>query len=170
MFSILKNQKEKKLIKLGFQSLIDAYKEKVNSGEWTKKVYKKAIEQLYQDKKTAIHNTDNIQVFTRQSFDDNEVTVPLNLQNIQQHYIDYDFVYSSLLFEYKNHKKIQVQALDTLEKWLKEKYPTVEISPELKEELQQQNPDFLVDEAIKTINTENASYIKTIFSILKNRA
>ncbi|WP_372473718.1 hypothetical protein AB4865_00165 [Capnocytophaga sp. ARDL2] len=169
MFSLFKNQKEKKLVKLGFQSLIDAYKEKFNSGEWTKETYKKAIDTLYKDKKTAIENIDNIQVSTRQTYDDDEVISPLNLQNIRQHFIDYDFVYSSLLFEYKNHNKIHIQAIDTLEKWLEEQFPTAKITESHTQNWCEKDTNQLIEKALEAITEDNADEIKTIFTLLKNR-
>lgn len=122
MFSFFKSGKEKALEKLGYKTLIDSYKQKVTNKEWDNKKYKEAIDKLFNDQKAIVSNANNVNVATRQSFVDDEVMVPLNLQNIQQEYIDYDFIFSTLVYEFKNHKKIHTQAVHELMKYLESKY------------------------------------------------
>ncbi len=98
MFSFFKSSIEKDLIKLGFEELVKGYRQKVRSSEWTKQKYNDALKTLHSKNKNQINNIGNINVATRQSFDVDDSIVPLNLQNIQLEFIDYDYIYSTLLF------------------------------------------------------------------------
>jgi len=169
MFSLFKSSKEKQLIRLGFQTLIDSYYAKLKSKEWTKEEWKAAIDQLYEQNKTAVFNADNVNVATRQSFVDDEVLVPLNLQNIQQEYIDYDFIYSSLIYEYKNYQRVHSRAIVELIKYLKEKFPKATVDNQCSEQLKQLSTKDLIDKATQEITEENASYMASVFEELKNR-
>lgn len=169
MFSFFKSSKEKKLEKLGFQSLIHSYKEKLRNKEWTRKEYNQAVDQLFDEKKTAIDNVENINVATRQSFDDDEVMVPLNLQNIQLEYIDYDFVYNSLLFEYKNKKRIHQKALEQLENRLDQLFPNVEIAQDLLKKMELLEDEVLINKILEPLNDHNKQEFKAIYSVLRKR-
>lgn len=170
MFSFFKSTKEKQLIKLGFQSLIDSYYEKVKSKEWSKIDMKKAIDDLYEQKKAIVGNANNVNVSTRQSFVDDEVLVALNLQNIQQEYIDYDFIYSTLLYEYKNSKRIHTKALDELSKYLLTKYSNTELNKEYAQEIKSFATKVLIDIAMQDITSKNANEMIAVFEELKYRA
>lgn len=169
MLSFFKSNKEKKLEKLGYQSLIQSYKEKVRSKEWTKNKYSQAIDNLYDEKKAAIDNAENINVATRQSFNEDEVMVPLNLQNIQQEYIDYDFIYSSLIFEYNNYGRVHTKALYELERHLDELFPDTQASEKDLQELQQLHIRMLIDQALLPMSLENKEYLKAVFQVLKEK-
>jgi hypothetical protein len=170
MFSLFKSNKEKQLIKLGFQSLIDSYYEKVKSKEWSKDDLKKAIDNLYEQKKSIVGNADNVNVSTRQSFVDDEVLVALNLQNIQQEFIDYDFIYSTLLYDYKNHKKIHTKALKELSDYLHTKYKDVQIDASYAEKIASLDTKQLIDLAMQDISSENANELAAVFTELKKRS
>jgi len=88
VFSFFKSDKEKKLEKIGYKSLIQSYKQKASNKEWTRSEYRQAMNLLYKEKKTAVDNAENVNIATRQSFKEDEVMVPLNLQNIQQESVD----------------------------------------------------------------------------------
>ena len=103
MFSFFKSSIEKDLIKLGFEELVKGYRQKVKSNEWTKQQFNDALKNLHD--KNQINNIGNVNVATRQSFDVDDSIAPLNLQNIQQEFIDYDYIYSTLLFEYNSNKR-----------------------------------------------------------------
>ena len=110
MFSFFKSSIEKDLIKLGFEELVQGYKQKVKTNEWTKLQYNEALKSLHTKHKNQISNIGNVNVATRQSFDVDDSVVPLNLQNIQQEFIDYDYIYSTLLFEYNSNNRIHTKA------------------------------------------------------------
>lgn len=169
MFSLFKSTKEKQLIKLGYQSLIDSYYEKVKLKEWSKNDLKKAIDDLFEQKKSIVGNAENVNVSTRQSFVDDEVLVALNLQNIQNEFIDYDFIYSSLLYEFKNYNKIHTKALNELSSFLLSKHPNATIDTRIQEEIKAKDTKELIDICLQDINSENASMLLTVFTELKNR-
>lgn len=169
MFSFFKSTVEKDLIKLGYQSLIDGYKQKVKLKEWTKKQYTLALEELHKKHKNEINNINNVNVATRQSFDVIETIPPLNLQNIQQEYIDYDFIYSSLLFEYNSHKRIHTKALNELSLLLDEKFRDAVILADDIEHLKNIDLKQLIHEATTPFSNKNKNYLKAVFSELKNR-
>lgn len=169
MFSLFKSNKEKQLEKLGYKTLLDSYRKKVKLKEWSKTDYTVALEKLYKDKQSIIGNADNINVSTRQSFVDDEVMVALNLQNIQQEYIDYDFIYSSLLYEFKSNKKIHSKAIKELIDLLHSKFPEATIAEEFATELKDKETSYLIDEALQDITSENQHQLKAVFTELHNR-
>jgi len=169
MFSFFKSAKEKQLEKLGYQLLIESYKEKVKTKEWTKKEFSQAIDDLYNEKKTIVSNATNINVATRQSFDDDETMVPLNLQNIQQEFIDYDFIYSSLIFEYNNYKRIHTKALNELIRYLNNHFPDAVINEEDAQKISAKELKELINEASNPINDSNKNYLKAVFNELQKR-
>lgn len=169
MFSFFKSDKEKKLEKLGYQSLIQSYKQKVSNKEWTRNEYRQAMNQLYKEKKTAADNAENVNVATCQSFKEDEVMVPLNLQNILQESVDYNFIYSSLIFEYSNYKRVHPKALYELERHLDELFPDTQTSEESIQELQQLDLKTLIDKALLPITMENREYLKAVFQVLKKK-
>lgn len=169
MFSFFKSSIEKDLTKLGYQKLIEGYKKKVKLKEWTKKQYTSALEDLYKKHKNEIYNLNNVNVATRQSFDVADTIVPLNLQNIQQEYIDYDYIYSSLLFEFNNNKQIHAKALKELDKLLQEQYPNTVLLPENTEKLKNIDLKQLINEATTPFSDDKKNYLKAVFNELKNR-
>lgn len=169
MFSFFKSAKEKQLEKLGYQLLIQSYKEKVKTKEWTKKEFSQAIDDLYNEKKAIVSNATNINVATRQSFDDDETMVPLNLQNIQQEFIDYDFIYSSLIFEYNNYKRIHTKALNELTRYLNNHFPDAVINEEDAQKISAKELKELINEASNPINDSNKNYLKAVFNELQKR-
>lgn len=169
MFSFFKSAKEKQLEKLGYQLLIESYKEKVKTKEWTKKEFSQAIDDLYNEKKAIVSNATNINVATRQSFDDDETMVPLNLQNIQQEFIDYDFIYSSLIFEYNNYKRIHTKALNELTRYLNNHFPDAVINEEDTQKISAKELKELINEASNPINDSNKNYLKAVFNELQKR-
>ena len=169
MFSFFKSAKEKQLEKLGYQLLIESYKEKVKTKEWTKKESSQAIDNLYNEKKAIVSNATNINVATRQSFDDDETMVPLNLQNIQQEFIDYDFIYSSFIFEYNNYKRIHTKALNELIRYLNNHFPDAVINEEDAQKISDKELKELINEASNPINDSNKNYLKAVFNELQKR-
>lgn len=169
MFSFFKSAKEKQLEKLGYQSLIESYRKKVKDKQWSKQEFQQALNALYEDKKTVLANATNVNVSTRQSFDDDEIMVPLNLQNIQQEYIDYDYIYSSLLFEFNAHKRIHAKALNELTQFLDEHFPDAVLLENAHENLVSKSLKELINEAVLPITNENKNHIKSVFNELKNR-
>lgn len=169
MFSFFKSSTEKDLLKLGFQELIKAYKQKVKNREWTTKQYNDALKSLHTKNKNQINNIDNVNVATRQSFDVDDSIVPLNLQNIQQEFIDYDFLYSTLLFEYNNNNRIHTKALHELDKLLHENYPDVVVLKNEEKNLKKFSLQQLINEATLPFNSENKDYLKTVFNELLYR-
>lgn len=169
MFSFFKSAKEKQLEKLGYQLLIESYKEKVKTKEWTKKEFSQAIDDLYNEKKAIVSNATNINVATRQSFDDDETMIPLNLQNIQQEFIDYDFIYSSLIFEYNNYKRIHTKALNELICYLNLHFPDAVINEEDAQKISAKELKELINEASTPINDSNKNYLKAVFNELQKR-
>src|SRR5690606_12829139 len=123
MFSFFKSRIEKDLIKLGYATLIEGYRQKVKANEWTSSEFKNALNALHKKHLHEIENIQNVNVATRQSFVDDELMVSLNLQNIQHEYIDFDFIYSSLLFEYSNNNRVHAKAVSELERHLLERFP-----------------------------------------------
>lgn len=113
MFSFF-NTKEKKLRAIGFASMVDALQARKKNGEITKKEYKKIINQWCQRNEKSIENKGHIEVSARQSFDENEVLPPLNLQNIHTQVFDIDYAESLLLFEYKERKTIDQKIIRDL--------------------------------------------------------
>ena len=169
MFSFFKSSIEKDLIKLGFEELVKGYKQKVKTNEWSKQQYKDALKGLHAKHKNQINNIDNVNVATRQSFDVDDSIVPLNLQNIQQEFIDYDYIYSTLLFEYNNNNRIHAKALYQLDKLLQENYPDAVILEEDQRKIKQLGLSDLINEATMPFSTENKDYLKTVFSELLDR-
>jgi len=169
MFSFFKNTLEKDLIKLGFGKLIEGYKQKVRSKEWTRRQYKEALRDFHSQHLSELSNSENINVATRQSFDDDELMVPLNLQNIQQEYVDVDYLYSSLLFEYQNSKRVHTKALHELEKLLKDRFPDAVADEELYRLYENSELKLLIDLACMPIEETNKNLLKTAFALLKNR-
>lgn len=169
MFSFFKSSKEKQLEKLGYQTLIESYRKKVKDKQWSKQEFQQALNTLFEEKKTVLANASNINVSTRQSFDDDEIMVPLNLQNIQQEYIDYDYIYSSLLFEFNTHKRIHAKALNELTQFLEERFPDAVLLEEERENLSLKSLEELIQQAMIPINNENKNYIKSVFHELRNR-
>lgn len=169
MFSFFKNTLEKDLIKLGFGKLIEGYKQKVRSKEWTQQQYKEALRDFHSQHLNELSNSENINVSTRQSFDDDELMVPLNLQNIQQEYVDVDYLYSSLLFEYQNSKRVHTKAFHELEKLLKDRFPDAVADEELSRLYENSELKLLIDLACMPMEEPNKNLLKTVFALLKNR-
>lgn len=169
MFSFFKSALEKDLIKLGFGELVNGYKQKVKTNEWTKQQFNEAIKAFHAKHKSEINNLGNVNVSTRQSFDVDDQIVPLNLQNIQQEFIDVDFIYSSLLFEYTNHKRIHSKALQELTAILNRDFPDATIDTNLAEALKTVDLKSLIDQAIVDPTFTNKNSLKTIFQELNNR-
>ncbi|MDO5636144.1 MAG: hypothetical protein Q4G18_02705 [Myroides sp.] len=169
MFSFFKSSIEKDLIKLGFEELVKGYRQKVRSSEWTKQKYNDALKTLHSKNKNQINNIGNVNVATRQSFDVDDSVVPLNLQNIQQEFIDYDYIYSTLLFEYNSNNRIHTKALNELSLLLDEKFPDAVILGDDIESLKNFDLKQLIHEATTPFSTENKNYLKAVFSELKNR-
>jgi len=95
--------------------------------------------------------------------------VPLNLQNIQQEFIDYDYIYSTLLFEYNSNNRIHTKALYQLDKLLHENYPDAVILAEDQQKIKQLHLRDLINEATSPFTHENKDYLKTVFNELLNR-
>ena len=169
MFSFFKSSIEKDLIKLGFGELVKGYRQKVKTNEWTKQQFNDALKGLHTKYKNQINNIDNVNIATRQSFDVDDSIVPLNLQNIQQEFIDYDYIYSTLLFEYNSNNRIHTKALYQLDKLLHENYPDAVILGEDKLKIQQLVLSDLINEATLPFSTESKNYLKAVFSELLNR-
>lgn len=169
MFSFFKSTLEKDLIKLGFGKLIEGYKQKVRSKEWSGRQYKEALKEFHAQHLGELRNSGNVNVATRQSFDDDELMVPLNLQNIQQEFIDIDYLYSSLLFEYHNHKRIHTKALHELEKLLKERFPEAVEEDTFYRTHENSELKQLIELACLPMDAANKNQLKTVFSILRNR-
>lgn len=169
MFSFFKNSIEKDLIKLGFEELVKGYKQKLKSKEFTKEQYTNALKTLHTKHKNEIKNIDNVNISTRQSFDVDDSIVPLNLQNIQLEFIDYDYVYSSLLYEYNSNNRIHTIAIAQLDKLLNEKHPNAALLIEDQEKTKQLKLSQLINEATLPITLENKDYLKTVFAELMNR-
>ena len=169
MFSFFKNSIEKDLIKLGFEELVKGYRQKVKTNEWSKQQYNDALKGLHAKHKNQINNIDNVNVATRQSFDVDDSIVPLNLQNIQQEFIDYDYIYSTLLFEYNSNNRIHTKALYQLDKLLQENYPDAVILEEDQQKIKQLGLSDLINEATLPFSTENKNYLKAVFSELFDR-
>lgn len=169
MFSFFKSSVEKDLIKLGFNQLIKGYKQKVRSKEWTKQQYTDALKSVHKKHLSELQNIGNVNVATRQSFDDDELLTPLNLQNIQQEYIDIDYLYSSILFDYNTNKRIHAKALSQLEQVLKERFPDAVVSDAVYEKLKDADVKLLIDEAMRAMDASNKDYLQTVFTLLKNR-
>lgn len=169
MFSLFKSSIEKDLIKLGFDQLIKGYKQKLNNKEWTKTEYVDALKNLHTKHKNEINNINNVNVSTRQSFDVDDSIVPLNLQNIQQEFIDYDYIYSTLFFEYNSNKRIHTKAIHQLNKLLNEKYPDAIILEDKLTEIQSLPLKELINEATLPFVTENKNYLKTVFKEIQKR-
>jgi len=169
MFSFFKNPLEKDLIKLGFGKLIEGYRQKLRSKEWTRKQYKEALRDFHEQHLGELRNAGNVNVATRQSFDDDELMVPLNLQNIQQEFIDIDYLYSSLLFEYHNHKRIHTKALHELEKLLKERFPEAVEEDTFYRTHENSELKQLIELACLPMDAAHKNQLKTVFSILRNR-
>lgn len=167
MFSLFKSTVEKDLIKLGFEELVKGYRQKLKNKEWTKQQLTDALKNLHTQHKNEIKNINNVNVATRQSFDDDELIVPLNLQNIQQEFIDYDYIYSTLLFEYNSNSRIHSKALYQLDKLLNEKYPDAIILEDKLAQLKLLPIKELINEATLPFNEDNKHYLKTVFSELK---
>lgn len=169
MFSFFKSSIEKDLIKLGFEELVKGYRQKVKSSEWSKLQYNDALKSLHTKHKNQLNNIGNVNVATRQSFDVDDSVVPLNLQNIQQEFIDYDYIYSTLLFEYNSNNRIHTKALFELDKLLNENYPNAVILEEDQQKIQQLSLNELINEATLPFSNENKNYLKAIFSELQNQ-
>lgn len=169
MFSFFKSSIEKDLIKLGFEELVKGYRQKVRSSEWTKQKYNDALKSLHTKHKNQLNNIGNVNVATRQSFDVDDSIVPLNLQNIQQEFIDYDYIYSTLLFEYNSNNRIHTKALHELDKLLQENFPDAEILKEKEANVKQLTLQQLINEATLPFSADNSNYLKTVFSELLNR-
>lgn len=169
IFSFFKSNKENKLEKLGYHSLIKSYKAKVRNKEWTKKDYQSAVQDLMDEKKIAVENFENNNVSTRQSFATNDVLVPLNLENIQNEYIDYDYVYSSLMFEFKTKKRVHPKALQQLEARLDQMFPALEISVELQESVSSLDVATLINKANVLPNDINKHELKAVYNALRQR-
>lgn len=169
MFSFFKSSIEKDLIKLGFEELVKGYRQKVKSNEWTKQQFNDALKNLHAKNKNQINNIGNVNVATRQSFDVDDSIVPLNLQNIQQEFIDYDYIYSTLLFEYNSNNRIHTKALYQLDKLLHENYPDAVILEEDQQKIKQLHLRDLINEATLPFTLENKNYLKTVFNELLNR-
>ena len=169
MFSFFKNTLEKDLIKLGFGKLIEGYKQKVRTKEWSERQYKEALRDFHTRHISEVRNAGNVNVATRQSFDDDELMVPLNLQNIQQEFIDIDYLYSSLLFEYHNHKRVHTKALHELEKLLKERFPDAVEETAFYNTYKDSDMKQLIELACLPMEAANKDRLKVVFSILRNR-
>jgi len=169
MFSFFKSSIEKDLIKLGFDELVKGYRQKVKSNEWTKQQFNDALKNLHAKNKNQINNIGNVNVATRQSFDVDDSIVPLNLQNIQQEFIDYDYIYSTLFFEYNSNNRIHTKALYQLDKLLEENYPDALILEEDQQKIKQLHLRDLINEATLPFTVENKNYLKTVFNELLNR-
>lgn len=74
-----------------------------------------------------IEKTENNNV-ARRTFNEAEIIFPLNLQNIQQEYIDYNVVYSTFIFEFKNYGRVHSKALYELERYSDELFPDTQAS------------------------------------------
>ena len=169
MFSFFKSNIEKDLIKLGFEELVKSYRKKVKTNEWSKQQYNDTLKSLHTKHKNQINNINNVNVATRQSFDVDDSIVPLNLQNIQQEFIDYDYIYSTLLYEYNSNNRIHTKALYQLDKLLHENYNDVVILAEDQQKIQKLSLNELINEATLPFTPENKHYLKTVFAELKNR-
>jgi len=169
MFSFFKSSIEKDLIKLGFEELVKGYQQKLKANEWTKLQYNDALKSLHTKHKNQISNIGNVNVATRQSFDVDDSMVPLNLQNIQQEFIDYDYIYSTLLFEYNSNNRIHTKALYQLDKLLHENYPDAVILNDEETNVKLLTLQQLINEATLPFSPENKNYLKTVFSELLNR-
>lgn len=166
MFSFFKSSIEKDLIKLGYESLINGYKQKVKSKEWTNSQFKLALKELHKKHQSEINNLNNVNVATRQSFDVIDTIPPLNLENIQQEFIDYDFIYSTLLFEYNNYKRIHTKAIYELDKLLSQEYPDAEVLKDEVDNLKNLSLKELINEATTPFSNEKKHYLKTVFKTI----
>jgi len=168
MFSFFKSSIEKDLIKLGFEELVKGYQKRLKSGEWTKNQYNQALKALHTKHKNQINNIGNVNVATRQSFDADDAMVPLNLQNIQQEFIDYDYIYSTLLFEYNSNNRIHAKALHQLDKLLQENYPDAVVLADELPKVRQLSLQQLINDATLPFSAQNKNYLKTVFNELLN--
>lgn len=166
MFLFFKSTLEKNLIKLGLANSVNQYKQKLKNKELTKKEYNNALQSLFNAHQTQLKNIKNVNVATRQTFDDDALLVPLNLQNIKQEFIDYDFIYSSLLFEYNNNKRIHTKALHELNKLLTEQYPDAVCSDTDLETVKKLTIEELINQATVSFTNENKNYLKAVFTQL----
>lgn len=166
MFLFFKSTLEKNLIKLGFTDSVNQYKQKLKNKELTKKEYNNALQSLYNAHQVQLKNIKNVNVATRQTFDDDELLVPLNLQNIKQEFIDYDFIYSSLLFEYNNNKRIHTKALHELNKLLTEQYPDATCTEIDIDKVKNLTVEQLINQATVSFTNENKNYLKAVFTQL----
>lgn len=169
MFSFFKSTIEKDLIKLGYATLVESYRQKVKAKKWNHSEFKNALKTLHDKHLNEINNIQNVNVATRQSFVDDELLTPLNLQNIQDEYIDFDFIYSSLLFEYNNHNRVHEKAVSELDRHLSERFPDATLSETDLEKVQSMDIRTLIDEASQPMENSNKNYLKTVFAELKNR-
>lgn len=124
MFSFF-NSKEKKLREIGYSSVVDEIKEKRKKGEISKEEYNKQIDEWYLKNQKAIEQGKHVEVSARQSFDESEVLPPLNLENIALEVFDIDYVESLLLFEYKEHQKIDQKIIRELINYHKKNNSTI---------------------------------------------
>lgn len=167
MFSFFKSAIEKDLIQLGFGELVRQYKQKLKNKEFTKQQFYAALKELHNKHQSKLSNIKNVNVATRQTFDDDEILVPLNLQNIQQEFIDYDYLYSTLLFEFNNNNRIHTKALQQLDKLLHENYPDAVIEPTDKEKVNQLSLKELINDATLPFSQAHKNYLKAVFHQLK---
>lgn len=118
----LLGSKEKDLIKIGFQPLIDSLKKQLKNKEITKQTYHKTIEKWHSDNKLAIQKGESIQAYIKQSFNEREILPPMNLSNIQMEVVDVDYLQSLILFDYKENRSVNQQVVNELKSYLEGKY------------------------------------------------
>ena len=170
MFSFFKSTLEKDLIKLGYHELVNGYRLKLKSNEWTKKQFQEALRNLHEQNKNKLENINNVNVSTRQSFDVDDTIVPLNLQNIQLEYIDYDYIYSTLLFEYNSKQRIHVKAIEQLLNLLQENFTDATINEQETANIKQVATKDLLHEATEPHTNANKNYLKAVYIELLDRS
>ncbi len=106
IFDLFLSSTEKKLLKLGYGDIVKNYKKQLKNKTLDKKLYQELLEQLLTKNEHKLFHLDNVNVATRQNFQDFDVLPALNVSKITIPEYDLDFVKSKIYFNFKNNQQI----------------------------------------------------------------
>lgn len=106
IFDLFLSPTEKKLLRLGYRDVVKNYKLQLKNKKIDKKKYNELLEQILAKNEYKLANVDNVNVATRQNFQDYDVLPALNVSKITIPEYDLDFVKSKIYFNFKNNQQI----------------------------------------------------------------
>ncbi len=160
MLFFKKNSTEKKLINLGYDWIVKSYRKQLKNKQLSKDEWQIALEKFYASVAHKQTHQNNVNVATRQSFDDNEVLPALNVSQITLPEYDIEFIKNKIYNDYKTTGKYNRSEIDFLYQLFIKQFAEVEPNDVVASEAAA--IDVVTDEYI----TEKATQISAAFKFL----